>query len=181
MKRQNLSELLDCVIVIDSSDSMRYARKKISRKGIAIADKYLAKGKKVAVFNFGCRSIITDFSENKRKIHQAIRRYQGGGSTRRYRGRDSDFNTELLEHLIEDYEHSIHQIAPQVDIKIFSDMDIYELDIFDSYFTRYIKKLAEKHKVALFLRKTDLPYDALCMNEIKELQKDTPNLSYSEI
>jgi hypothetical protein len=112
----------------DSSDSMRYGRKKIYKKAIAIADKYLAKGKNVAVFNFGCRSIITDFSKNKCKIYRSIKKYQGGPTI---------LNTTLLGNLTEDYRGSLH-------INVISDMDIFNFKDFIAFVKEFSKNYQEK-------------------------------------
>lgn len=174
MGRRNLGELLDCIMVVDSGGSMRYRRKKISKKATAIADKYLAKGKKVAVFNFGYRSIITDFSRNKRKIHQAIRRYQGGGA---------DFNKALLENFVDDYEDLEHQVTPKVDVIVVSDMSIYNFN----NFAAFIKDLSKKqHKIYLLqiLNIDYSPFTNPYVSKTKQLQAEAEgyiSISYLKV
>ena len=162
MKRRNLGELLDCIMVVDSTDSMRYGRKKISKKAIAIADKYLAKGKKVAVFNFGYRSIITDFSKDKYKIYRSIKKYQGGPSI---------LNTMLLGNLIEDYGGSLH-------INVISDMDIFNFKDFITFVKgfpkNYQKKFLNSLQINLLYSSNEDDYS---MKDIKEEKLQDENVS----
>jgi len=74
----------DALLLIDSSISMTNPinyRSNAVMAGFIIADFYLKKIKEVAVLNFGCQSLIQEYTCNRKKIYETLLKYQDSYTT----------------------------------------------------------------------------------------------------
>jgi hypothetical protein len=102
----------------------------------AITNAYLKNGSRVAVYSFGSNDYLTDFSDNRKKIHTELRRYSNSGGT--------TFNAGLLEKIVK-------RSNIPVDVTVISDMEISNLEGFiDS-----IRSLPQTHRIHLIYTSTN--------------------------
>ncbi len=104
-------------IIIDNSGSMPDPIWETSIPVLgatAIADAYLNAEAKVAVYTFGGADVFTDFTRDRKTVHEAVRVYTGGGTM---------FSLEYMEKVLKASEE-------EFDVSVVSDMMIYNLDEF---------------------------------------------------
>jgi uncharacterized protein with von Willebrand factor type A (vWA) domain len=77
----------DCIIVIDSSGSMRNPKRKLSYAVLGAGcacDAYLRNGSKVAVYNFsdalGGNRFVLDYTDERAMVYRSLCKYFGGGT-----------------------------------------------------------------------------------------------------
>lgn len=129
----DFEDVPDSVIVIDNSGSMPDPRGEISVPilgATAISNAYLDNGSKVAVYNFGGQDYLLNFTKDKRKVHEQLRVYTGGGTT---------FNSRFLENTLKENEG-------EFDISVVSDMDISNVD----RFVDTMLAIQQMHRIHLF-------------------------------
>ena len=125
----------DCMVLIDSSGSMKNSRHDLSYAVLGAAcacDSYLRNDARVAVYNFGDASAaagrhILAYSRNRTEIFDTLCRYFGGGTK---------FRVADIESLQKD---------PMPDIFLISDMQITNLEILIRYFNKCQNRVTVVH------------------------------------
>ncbi|MCK4647736.1 hypothetical protein KAT24_02295 [Candidatus Pacearchaeota archaeon] len=123
----------DSFLVIDSSSSMPNSCEEISIPVLgatAISNAYLWNSAEVAIYNFGGSDHFTNFTRDRKIVHEELRKYTSGGT---------NFNPSFLETVLKETENFF-------DLSIISDMEIYNLDDFITS----VLTIPQTHRIHLF-------------------------------
>lgn len=115
------------IIIIDSSGSMPHPDVNLSYavlSAFSVARNYVENGSKVGVVNFSDRNINLMPTNNRQKIYETIKIYQGGGTTFHI----EDFNKYI--------EMAGLREKNEIDYIIITDAGIYNLEILIDFFSK---------------------------------------------
>lgn len=163
----------DCMVIIDSSGSMKDLRCDLSYAVLGAAcasDTYLKNGARVAVYNFGDASAggrqILTYTRNRREIYTTLCRYFAGGT----------------KFMVEDIDALQMNRAP--DIFLISDMQITNLQVLIQYFNTCKNRVTAVHignneYVGAFCRTMDLRSNVVVYGV--ENKEDIPRIVLGKI
>lgn len=166
----------DAIIIIDSSGSMAHPDIKLSYavlSAFCIARNYIENGSKVGVINFSDRNINLIPTNNKQKIYETLKIYQGGGTT---------FH-------IEDFKDYIKMAGlnekGEIDYIIITDAGIHNLEALIDHFSKIRGRITilwintdESFKERYHILKNALP-KSVTFIEVKDT-KDLPKIAVGE-
>lgn len=163
----------DCMVIIDSSGSMKDLRCDLSYAVLGAAcacDAYLKNDARVAVYNFGDASAggrqILTYTRNRREIYATLCRYFAGGT----------------KFLVEDIDALQMNRVP--DIFMISDMQITNLEVLIQYFNTCKNRVTAVHignneHVGTFCRTMDLRKNVVIYGV--ENKEDIPRIVLGKI